>query len=60
LTGDRREHPLDRPELGRLVPDVAEREIYVCGPAALTASVAATARVIGIPERHVHFEEFAY
>lgn len=60
LTGSRGKHPLDQRELSKLVPDIVEREVYVCGPEALSVGVAAAARVLGVPERHVHLEQFAF
>jgi ferredoxin-NADP reductase len=46
--------------LRQLVPDVAEREVYVCGPVAWTDLVLAALRSAGVPERHVHLEHFAW
>ena len=45
--------------LRALVPDLAERDVYVCGPPALTDLIAGNARRAGVPSRHVHAERFA-
>ncbi|HET6874642.1 MAG TPA: ferredoxin reductase family protein [Acidimicrobiales bacterium] len=60
LVGSRFDHPMDRGQLAGLVPDIAERDVYVCGPEALSQTVVATARVLGVPERNIHCEQFAF
>ncbi|MFC4854881.1 ferric reductase-like transmembrane domain-containing protein [Actinophytocola glycyrrhizae] len=45
--------------LRSLVPDTTQRDVYVCGPAAMTATVLASLREIGVPERQLHSERFA-
>jgi len=45
--------------LRALVPDVAERDVYVCGPPAMTAAIERTVRTLEIPRKHVHVERFA-
>jgi predicted ferric reductase len=41
-----------------LVPDVAERDIYLCGPAPLTVAVLDTLRRLRVPSRQIHSELF--
>ena len=60
LVGNRHEHPLDARSLLRLVPTIANADIYICGPDALTAQVRHAAEVIGIPQTHIHDEAFAF
>ena len=60
LVGSRRKHPLDRRHLAQLVPDIAHRDVYVCGPEPLTQQLVASARVLGVPERNIHCEQFAF
>ena len=60
LVGSRRRHPLDRHELGQLVPDISHRDVYVCGPEPLSQRLVASARVLGVPERNIHCEQFAF
>jgi len=45
--------------LTALVPGVADREVYVCGPKPWAAAVRATLRSSGVPRRAVHLEDFA-
>jgi predicted ferric reductase len=45
--------------LRRLVPDLEERDVFVCGPPAMAAAVARNARRAGVPRRHLHVERFA-
>jgi predicted ferric reductase len=50
---------LSATHLRRLVPDIAERDVYVCGPPAMTTAIARNVRRAGVPARHVHAERFA-
>jgi predicted ferric reductase len=42
-----------------LVPDLAERDVFVCGPPAMIAHVEASVRSAGVSRRHLHVERFA-
>ncbi|MEO6512930.1 MAG: ferredoxin reductase family protein [Nocardioides sp.] len=42
------------------VPDVADRDVYVCGPAAWTESVRRTTEAAGLPPGQLHIETFAW
>ncbi|MFE0089793.1 ferric reductase-like transmembrane domain-containing protein [Streptomyces sp. NPDC058991] len=44
--------------LHRLVPDITERDVYVCGPPAMTKAVLAGLRDLRVPARQVHAEKF--
>jgi len=44
--------------LHRLVPDVADREVYLCGPERFMDDAAATARTLGVPAGRIHQERF--
>jgi predicted ferric reductase len=44
----------------RVVPDIAEHDVYVCGPDDWTAEVVAALRKAGVPEHRVHTESFAW
>jgi predicted ferric reductase len=46
--------------LRRLVPDIAVREAYLCGPPAWMAAVRADLRAAGLPADLIHREEFAW
>ena len=50
--------PLSSSELRTMVPDVAEREVYLCGPAGMTQAVSAQLRKAGVPPRRIHTEAF--
>ena len=42
------------------IPDIAERDVYVCGPAGWTDLVTRTLRDAGLPDDHLHLETFAW
>lgn len=53
--------PADQPHtLSDLIPDVAERDVYVCGPTPWADAVAADARAAGVPRGAIHRERFAW
>jgi predicted ferric reductase len=45
--------------LRELVPDAAERDVFLCGPPAMTDALESTLRAAGVPRSHVHVERFA-
>jgi ferredoxin-NADP reductase len=45
-------------ELTRRIPDVAERDVYVCGPPAMIDSTQHALLKAGVPCRHIHAERF--
>lgn len=49
--------PLDAPHLRALVPDIASRDVFVCGPPAMTDAVVRSARALGVPRTAIHREE---
>jgi predicted ferric reductase len=54
------EDPL-RPDVIRaLVPDVAERDIYLCGPIPLMDEARTSLQALGIADRFIHLERFSY
>jgi predicted ferric reductase len=46
--------------LRHLVPDIAERDVYVCGPATWAESVRHAASASGVPAERIHVEEFRW
>ncbi|MEV6639372.1 ferric reductase-like transmembrane domain-containing protein [Amycolatopsis sp. NPDC051371] len=46
--------------LRHLVPDIAEHDVYVCGPGAWTEAVLDSARRAGVPADRVHSERFGW
>jgi ferredoxin-NADP reductase len=57
-TAEGRDH-LTPAHLRELVPDIAERDVYVCGPPGLTDVLEKNVRAAGVPKRFVHAERFA-
>lgn len=64
LVGHRRSNPRVDPigaaAIKRLVPDIVEQDVYVCGPTGLMQAVERHLREIGVPADQVHAERFAY
>ncbi len=52
--------PLSPRALVALVPDLAERDVYLCGPLAMMDEVARGLRSSGIRPAQIHLERFAY
>jgi predicted ferric reductase len=46
--------------LRQLAPDIARRDVYVCGPPAFVRDVVAAARQLGVPRRCVHYEAYQW
>ncbi len=46
--------------LQAVVPDVAERDVFVCGPDDWMDAALAAARAAGVPEEHLHAERFTW
>jgi predicted ferric reductase len=63
LLGDHRtpgnERLLSAEHLRQLVPTIASREIYLCGPPAMMRAVRQSIDRLGIPTQYVHTDEFA-
>ena len=59
LYGSRRKYVVDRRLLCQLVPDIAERDLYVSGAEDFVASITATARRLGLPDQAIHHEAYA-
>ncbi|MBE1491548.1 ferredoxin reductase family protein [Plantactinospora soyae] len=63
ITGPSRPVPPTGPILGpdhlvELVPDIRERDVFVCGPPGMTAAVLHSLRQLRVPRRQVHSERF--
>ena len=52
--------PTDLAALTSWVPDVAERDVFVCGPRPWTELVLRDLRGAGVPEQHIHLENFGW
>ncbi len=46
--------------IGRLVPDIAEQDVFICGPADLMRRTGAALGDLGVPRSQIHAERFAY
>jgi predicted ferric reductase len=46
--------------LTRLVPDIAERDVFVCGPPAMVDATVTGLRAAGVPRRRIVTERFAF
>ena len=53
-------HVTDPAGLRWLVPDVAEHEVYLCGPPQWMDAARVAAQDAGVPAEHIHFEAFAW
>jgi ferredoxin-NADP reductase len=57
--GNRRD-PLNAAELERLVPQLSEHDVYLCGPPGMTEHARAELRRAGVARRRVHHESFLF
>lgn len=49
---------IDRDMLARLVPDVKERDVFLCGPPPMMKAVRAALSDLSVPADRVHYEKF--
>ena len=52
--------PLSAQRLARLVPDLQNADIFVCGPESLASTLRAELRRIGVRRGHIHTESFSF
>lgn len=50
---------VDGEKIKRLVPDFAERDIFLCGPPPMMAGVKDALKQLGVPQAQVHYERFS-
>jgi ferredoxin-NADP reductase len=60
LVGPRDRVRLDADALTELVPDIAGRDVYLCGPEPFQDALVAAARRAGVPDTHIHHESFSF
>lgn len=64
VTGSRKvrgnEHLLSPGHLRKLLPDIAHRDVYLCGPESMMRSLIHNLRRLGVPQQHIHVDTFAY
>jgi predicted ferric reductase len=46
-------------ELARLVPDIAGRDVFLCGPPPMMNAVLGSLRELDVPKPQIHFERFS-
>jgi predicted ferric reductase len=51
--------PFDPKNLLATVPDIVERDVFVCGPPAMTEAVLRSLRELNVPRNQVHAERFS-
>jgi predicted ferric reductase len=52
--------PLEPRSLRRLVPDVQQHDVYVCGPVPMMDAVRRSLRALRVPDAQIHDERFAF
>ncbi|WP_344567043.1 ferredoxin reductase family protein [Streptomyces axinellae] len=52
--------PLTSQTLTGQVPDIAERDVYLCGPPGMTEAATSALREAGVPRGRIHHESFAF
>ncbi len=50
---------IDEDYIKKLAPDFLSRDVYVCGPPPMMASIVADLKALGLPEEQIHYEVFA-
>jgi predicted ferric reductase len=50
---------IDAEKILRLVPDVRERDIFLCGPPPMMWGIIDQLKALGVPETHIHYERFS-
>jgi len=60
IVGPRHRVRLDAHVLRRLVPDLAERDVYVCGPGGFSSGTVAAAERLGVAKDQIHAETFGF
>jgi predicted ferric reductase len=64
VTGDHRapgnERLMSTDHLRDLVPDLAGREVYLCGPPGMMDAIEANVRAAGVPRKYIHTERFGF
>jgi predicted ferric reductase len=51
--------PFEPAGLHSLVPDITQRDVYVCGPPAMTDAVLTSLRALRVPSTQIHAEKFS-
>jgi ferredoxin-NADP reductase len=59
LVGSRKRAAITEQSLLHLVPDLARRDVFVCGPEGFVADIVYAARNLGVPGDSIHHEAYA-
>ena len=59
ITGSRAQAVIDQYSLRRMVPDLTERDVYVCGPEGFVTEIVDLVRWLGVPDEAIHHEAYA-
>lgn len=59
MIGGRDRVRLDERTLARMVPDIVDRDVYICGPEGFVAELATLVTSLGVPDESIHHEAFA-
>jgi predicted ferric reductase len=60
IVGPRHRIQFNARAMRRLIPDIAQRDIYVCGPEPFSAAVVAAAGQLGAAAEQIHQESFGF
>ncbi len=50
---------LDQAALARLIPDLKDRDVFLCGPPPMMSALKQALRNLGLPKKQLHWERFA-
>jgi len=50
---------VDQEKIARLVPDVSERDVFLCGPPPMMAAIVKQLKALGVPDKQIHYERFS-
>ncbi len=59
VIGSRDRVAIDERSLATAVPDIQQRDIFICGPEGFVAELVETVRYLGVNEESIHHEAFA-
>jgi predicted ferric reductase len=54
------DEPLGPASLAALVPDISQRDVYLCGPSPMMNATRRSLRILGVPPARIHSEQFQY
>lgn len=60
LVGSRHRVKLNPRSLRHLVPDIADRDVYVCGPGGFDEHILTAATKLGVADEQIHIEAFGF